>query len=424
MANPLFLLKKNLIFFRLFDQERKNMNIREQLEAIEEATLSAYAAKSAKSIGRTLFGEEPDEFRTVFQRDRDRILYSKAFKDLQYKTQVFLINEGDFYRTRLTHTLEVAQHARTLARALRLNEDLCEAIAYAHDLGHAPFGHTGEMTLNEILKEDGGFEHNFQSLRIVDLLEKRYKAYDGLNLCFETREGIARHTTLYDHPIVPEEFREQTSPTLEAQIVNIADPLAYCAHDLEDALNAGYLSINDIPQIKNPLVVRVLKKCRDRYPGFDDGDTIIRARLLVRTLIEETNIMVIEQTHKNLRRLNIRTLQDVRKAEIPVVTAPHQDWENFNQLKNFLFENVYKSPQVCIMNEKGRLILSGIFHHLEKNPDMLPRFYKFRFGQAEDKKAQRRVIADYLSGMTDRYAMDLYQMMFEPYEKVMFGFRE
>jgi dGTPase len=400
------------------------MNIREQLEAIEEATLSAYAAKSTKSIGRTLFGDEPDEFRTIFQRDRDRILYSKAFKDLQYKTQVFLINEGDFYRTRLTHTLEVAQHARTLARALRLNEDLCEAIAYAHDLGHAPFGHTGEMTLNEILKEDGGFEHNFQSLRIVDLLEKRYKAYDGLNLSFETREGIARHKTLYDHPIVPEEFRKQTSPTLEAQIVNIADPLAYCAHDLEDALNAGYLSINDIPQMKNPLVVRVLKKCRDRYPGFDDGDTIIRARLLVRTLIEETNIMVIEQTHENLRRLNIKTLQDVRRAEIPVVTAPPQDWENFDQLKSFLFENVYKRPQVCIMNEKGRLILSGIFHHLEKNPDMLPRFYKFRFSQADDKKAQRRVIADYLSGMTDRYAMDLYQMMFEPYEKVMFGFRE
>lgn len=400
------------------------MNIREQLEAIEEATLAAYAAKSAKSIGRTLYGDEPDEFRTAFQRDRDRILYSKAFKDLQYKTQVFLINEGDFYRTRLTHTLEVAQHARTLARALRLNEDLCEAIAYAHDLGHAPFGHTGEMTLNEILREEGGFEHNFQSLRIVDMLEKRYKAYDGLNLCFETREGIARHTTLYDHPIISEEFRKQTSPTLEAQIVNIADPLAYCAHDLEDALNAGYLSIDEIPQMKNPLVVRVVKKCQERYPGFDDGDTIIRARLLVRTLIEETNIMVIGQTHENLRRLDIHTLEDIRKAEDPVVTAPHQDWEDFNHLKGFLFENVYKRPQVSIMNEKGRLILSGIFHHLEKNPDMLPRLYKNRFDQAEDKKIQRRVIADYLSGMTDRYAMDLYQMMFEPYEKVMFGFRE
>jgi len=400
------------------------MKIREQLEAIEESTLAAYASKSAKSIGRTLHGDEPDDFRTAFQRDRDRILYSRAFKDLQYKTQVFLISEGDFYRTRLTHTLEVAQHARTLARAIRLNEDLCEAIAYAHDLGHAPFGHTGETTLNELMKMEGGFEHNLQSLRIVDLVEKRYKAYDGLNLCFETREGIARHSTVYDHPMVPEEFRKYPSPTLEAQIVNIADPLAYCAHDLEDALNAGYLYINDIIRMENPLVDRVLEKCADRYPGFNEADTIIRARLLVRTLIEETNIMVIEQTRKNLRRLKIKTLQDVRKAKSPIVTAPSQDWENFDQLKNFLFENVYRRPQVCIMNEKGRMIISRIFHHLEEKPDMLPGAFNFRFKRIRNKKARLGVIADYISGMTDRYAMDLYQMMFEPYEKVMFGFRE
>jgi len=400
------------------------MKVREKLEAIEEDTLASYASKSAASFGRTLHGDEPDDFRAAFQRDRDRILYSRAFKDLQYKTQVFLISEGDFYRTRLTHTLEVAQHARTLARALRLNEDLCEAIALAHDLGHAPFGHTGELTLNEILKKDGGFEHNIQSLRIVDLLEKRYKAYDGLNLCFETREGIARHSTIYDHPIVPAEFKKFPSPTLEAQIVNIADPLAYCAHDLEDALNTGFLSITDITGMENPLVVRVLLKCKERYAGFEEADTIIRARLLVRTLIEETNIMVIEQTHKNLRRLKINTLKEVRKAQKPIVTAPGQDWEDFNRLKSYLFENVYKRPQVCIMNEKGRLIISKIFFHLEKNPDMLPGSFKFRLKKAGNKKAQRRVIADYLSGMTDRYAMDLYQMMFEPYEKVMFGFRE
>ncbi len=400
------------------------MKIREQLETIEESTLAAYASKSAASIGRTLHGDEPDEFRTVFQRDRDRILYSKAFKDLQYKTQVFLISEGDFYRTRLTHTLEVAQHARTLARALRLNEDLCEAIAYAHDLGHAPFGHTGETTINELMKKDGGFEHNLQSLRIVDLLEKRYSAYDGLNLCFETREGIARHSTVYDHPIASEEFREHPSPTLEAQIVNIADPLAYCAHDLEDALTAGYLSMNDIPKMENPLVDQVLKKCGDRYPGFDTADTTIRARLLVRTLIEGTNIMVIKQTHNNLRRLKIKSIQEVRKEEVPIVTAPNQDWVHFNQLKTFLFENVYKRPQVSIMNEKGRLIISRIFHHLEEKPEMLPGVFKSRFFQTKDKKTRHRIIADYLSGMTDRYAMDLYQMMFEPYEKVMFGFRE
>ncbi|MBI4768811.1 MAG: deoxyguanosinetriphosphate triphosphohydrolase [Deltaproteobacteria bacterium] len=400
------------------------MNIKEQLENIEETTLAPYASKSAQSLGRTLHGDERDEFRTTFQRDRDRILYSKAFKGLQYKTQVFLITEGDFYRTRLTHTLEVSQHARTLARALRLNEDLCEAIAYAHDLGHAPLGHMGEATLNELMKKDGGFEHNLQSLRIVDLLEKPYKAYDGLNLCFETREGIARHTTIYDFPTIPEEFTKYPSPTLETQIVNIADPLAYCAHDLEDALNAGYLSMKDILDMRNPLVDRVLNKCREYYPGFAGADTIIQARLLVRTLIEETNIMVIEQTLKNLRHLKIKTLQDVRKEKFPVVTAPKRDWENFNKLKKFLFENVYKRPQVSIMNEKGRLIISRMFYHLEENPNMLPGAFKFRYGQATDKKARRRIITDYLSGMTDRYAMDLYQMMFEPYEKVMFGFRE
>jgi dGTPase len=397
---------------------------RERLEEIEEMALAPYASKSAGSLGRTLHGDEPDEFRANFQRDRDRILYSRAFKDLQYKTQVFLISEGDFYRTRLTHTLEVAQHARTLARSLRLNEDLCEAIAYAHDIGHTPFGHTGEETLNEIMAEEGGFEHNLQSLRIVDLLEKRYPAYEGLNLCFETREGIARHATTYDHPSIPEEFQRLTQPSLEAQVVNIADPLAYCAHDLEDALNAGYLAINTIKKMANPLVQRVLQKCRTKYNGFEAGGTIIQARLLVRTLIEETNIMVLTQTLARIEQHGIDSREQVRETVAPLVTAPERDWEDFKALKRFLFEQVYRSPQVCIMNEKGRLILTRIFRHLEKRPEMLPKGLFARIGQARGAEANRRVIVDYIAGMTDRYAMDLYQMMFEPYEKVMFGFRD
>lgn len=400
------------------------MSVREKLEEIEAGTLAPYASLSHASLGRTLHGEELDDFRTSFQRDRDRILYSKAFKDLQYKTQVFLISEGDFYRTRLTHTLEVAQHARTLARALRLNEDLCEAIAYAHDLGHTPFGHIGESTLNELMGPEGGFEHNIQSLRIVDLLEKRYEAYDGLNLCFETREGIARHTTTYDQPEIPEEFKKFRQPTLEAQVVNIADPLAYCAHDLEDALNAGYLSMEDIFRLKNPFVLKVLERCRLKYPGFDHFKAMVRSRLLVRTLIEESNIMAIEQTNKNLKDLGIRTPEDVRRSAHPIVAAPGSDWRDFEDLKRYLFENVYRLPQVCIMNEKGRLILSRLFRHLEKRPDMLPKGFRVFFEQAALTTDKRRVIADYISGMTDRYAMDLYQMMFEPYEKVMFGFRQ
>ncbi len=402
------------------------MKPRQWLEEVENQKLAGYATKCSESIGRTLHGPEEDEYRTCFQRDRDRILYSKYFKDLQYKTQVFRIVEGDFYRTRLTHTLEVAQHARTLSRALRLNEDLCEAIALAHDLGHAPFGHTGEETLNEILQNDGGFEHNLQSLRIVDELEKRYDKYEGLNLCFETREGIARHTTAYDNPRVPEEFRRFSRPSLEGQIVNIADPLAYCAHDLEDALNAGYLHFEDVETCgkRNPLVQRFLDQCQRRYAQFSRENKVIKSRLLVRTIIETTNVMVIEETEKNIKKFGIDSVADARKTEAAIVSAPQKDWEDFNELKDFLFQEVYRSPQVCIMNEKGKLIIRRLFEHLEKKPEMLPRSFMSRFEKATERQARRRIIADYISGMTDRYAMDLYQMMFEPYEKVMFEFRD
>jgi len=402
------------------------MNPRQWIEEVEDQKLAGYATRCSGSMGRTLHGPEEDEYRTCFQRDRDRILYSKYFKDLQYKTQVFRIVEGDFYRTRLTHTLEVAQHARTLSRALRLNEDLCEAIALAHDLGHTPFGHTGEETLNEILRDDGGFEHNLQSLRIVDELEKRYDKYEGLNLCFETREGIARHTTAYDTPNVPAEFQRFSRPSLEAQIVNIADPLAYCAHDLEDALNAGYLQFEDVETYgkKNPLVQRFLDQCERRYAQFSRQNKVIKSRLLVRTIIELTNVMVIEETEKNIKRFGIASVADARKTDAAVVSAPQKDWKDFGGLKDFLFKEVYRSPQVCIMNEKGKLIIKRLFEHLEKKPEMLPRSFLNRFEKAPDRRNQRRIIADYISGMTDRYAMDLYQMMFEPYEKVMFEFRD
>lgn len=400
------------------------MKPREWLEEWESQKLADYAVKSADTFGRTLHGPEEDDYRACFQRDRDRILYSKYFKDLQYKTQVFRIVEGDFYRTRLTHTLEVAQHARTLSRALRLNEDLCEAIALAHDLGHTPFGHIGEETLNEILAADGGFEHNLQSLKIVDKLEKRYERYDGLNLCYETREGIARHTTTYDDPKVPNEFQRFPRPSLEAQIVNIADPLAYCAHDLEDALNAGYLQFEEIEAYENPLVQKFLRQCQARYPGFESAVKIIKSRLLVRTIIETTNLLVIEETGKNILKFKIHSVETARKTDADMVAAPQKDWEDFKDLKRFLFQRVYQSPQVCIMNEKGRLILKRIFEHLERKPEMLPRNFRSRLENASDRAEKRRVIGDYLSGMTDRYAMDLYQMMFEPYEKIMFEFRE
>jgi dGTPase len=400
------------------------MKPRKWLEEVENQKLADYAAKSSQTLGRTLHGPEEDDYRACFQRDRDRILYSKYFKDLQYKTQVFRIIEGDFYRTRLTHTLEVAQHARTLSRALRLNEDLCEAIALAHDLGHTPFGHTGEETLNEIMQADGGFEHNLQSLRIVDKLEKRYGDYDGLNLCYETREGIARHTTTYDNPKVPEEFQRFPRPSLEAQIVNIADPLAYAAHDLEDALNVGYLKFEDIEAYKNPLVQGFIDQCCSKYKGFEKTNRVIKSRLLVRTIIETTNIMVIGETQKKIKKFRIHSVEQARNIKADIVSAPQKEWEEFKGLKNFLFQEVYRSPQVCIMNEKGKLIIKRLFEHLERSPEMLPRGFLGRFEKAANRSEKRRVIADYISGMTDRYAMDLYQMMFEPYEKIMFEFRE
>jgi dGTPase len=402
---------------------KSQMKPREWLEKNENDNLAAYAARSAQSMGRTLHGPEEDDYRTCFQRDRDRVLYSKYFKDLQYKTQVFRISEGDFYRTRLTHTLEVAQHARTLGRALRLNEDLCEAISLAHDLGHTPFGHIGEETLAEILKNDGGFEHNLQSLRIVDELEKRYDRYDGLNLCYETREGIARHTSTYDNPKVPEEFSRFPRPSLEAQVVNIADPLAYCAHDLEDALNAGYIQFDEVEEYENPLVQEILRLCIEIYPGFSTGDKVIRARLMVRKLIEFTNVMVIEETLQNIKKTRIGSVAEARRIRQDIVSAPAKEWKDFKELTNFLFAKVYRSPQVCIMNEKGKMIIRRMFGHLADKPEMLPRSFLERYEKAAGETAKKRIIADYISGMTDRYAMDLYQMMFEPYERVMFEFR-
>ena len=222
-------------------------NVRRISEDIERQVLAPYASLSAASRGRR-HSEEPDEYRTAFQRDRDRILYSTAFRRLQYKTQVYVIHEGDAYRTRLTHTLEVMQHARTLARVLRANEDLTEAIALGHDLGHAPFGHGGEEELNRLLAAQGGFEHNRQSLRLVDLLERRYQAFPGLNLSFEVREGLARHATVYDQPALAEEFAATPYPALECQIVNVADQLAFCAHDLDDALRSGLLTLENLQE--------------------------------------------------------------------------------------------------------------------------------------------------------------------------------
>jgi dGTPase len=390
---------------------------REGIEERENKYLAAYATKSSESIGRTLHGNEIDPYRTCFQRDRDRILYSTAFKRLQYKTQVYLTHEGDFYRTRLTHTLEVVQHAKTFARIFRVNEDLCEAIGLAHDLGHAPFGHAGEKTLNEIMKKYGGFEHNFQSLRIVDQLEKRYPKYDGLNLCYETREGLARHTTHYDNPNILKEFKKFPFPSLEAQIVNISDPLAFCAHDLEDALAAGFIeSYSDLGKLNLAFIEEIIDKVkRETSPSQDN---LIKNRIFVRNLIEHLSIDVFNQTIKNINKFKIKNVADVRSAKHNIVDMSPKMGSQFKKLFKYFENEVYHSPQVLRMNEKGKMIIENLFNKFDKTPKILPKRTYNRYEKAQTEADKKKAICDFISGMTDKYAMDFYQQLFEPYERV------
>lgn len=390
---------------------------RKIIEEKENQTLATYAIKSTQSKGRTLYGNEIDPYRTCFQRDRDRILYSAAFKRLQYKTQVFLTHEGDFYRTRLTHTLEVVQHAKTFARVFCINEDLCEAIAMAHDIGHAPFGHAGEKTLNSIMEDYGGFEHNIQGLKIVDQLEKRYPRYDGLNLCYETREGIARHTTNYDKPNIPEEFIRFPFPSVETQTVNISDPLAFCAHDLEDALAAGFIKYEALRKPKLPFINRIIDKVKTETKYA--RDSLIINRIFVRNLIEYLSIDVIKQTCRNIDELKIKSVEDVRNAKCIIVDMSPKMKSQFNKLRKYFEDEIYFNPQVLRMNEKGKMIIEKLFDKFEKNPKILPKRTLKKYENARSKNAKKRVICDFISGMTDRYAMDFYQQLFEPYEKVM-----
>jgi len=391
---------------------------RKEIELWENKYLATYAIKSSQSKGR-LHKKEDDIYRPCFQRDRDRILYSTAFKRLQYKTQVFLTHEGDFYRTRLTHTLEVVQHARTFARIFTLNEHLCEAIAMAHDLGHSPFGHWGEKTLHTIMKNYGGFEHNIQSLRIVDQLEKRYPNYDGLNLCFETREGIARHETCYDKPIALDEFSEFRFPSLEAQFVSISDTLAFCAHDLEDALVAklikNYDTLNN--KLKLPFLKRIIDEVKAETRHARNG--LVKNRIFIRKLIEQFTIAVIKQTEKNLKELNINSVKEVRNSKRLVVGMSPNMWSQVNDLRQYLYDEVYLSSQVLRMTEKGIMIIRRLFRKIDKNPRIVPKRTFIKYKGAKSKIREKRVICDFISGMTDKYAMDFYQQLFAPYERVM-----
>ncbi len=390
-----------------------------------EAGVASYASRSNCTLGRKYEENRVnDGYRTPFQHDRDRIIYSTAFRRLQYKTQVYVVHEGDFYRTRLTHSLEVMQHAQTLARALGANEDLVEAISYAHDLGHPPFGHAGEETLNELMEEQG-FEHNFQSLRIVDELEMRYHSFPGLNLCYETREGLARHSTTHDDPRLPDEFSERQQPALETQISDVADELAYCTHDLDDALTAGLIdkqqvldSHIDVVQQGAEIASRELKDMKPRGRLQAEKMWI---RRLVRHMIEIFSVDVIKTTRQRIKQHNIMTLDDVVSRDCRLVGMSEKCQQSFAQLGDWLYETVYRHPRVLRQVRKGKMILKKLFQAFEEEPRMLHPLTWEKYQQCEgDHQTQRRVICDHLAGMTDRYAMDLYESLFEPYEKVLY----
>ncbi|MGE5583417.1 MAG: deoxyguanosinetriphosphate triphosphohydrolase [Bacillota bacterium] len=392
------------------------------MEEFEEMSLAPYASKAKETRGRK-YPETEDAYRTCYQRDRDRIIYTTAFKNLQFKTQVFMVHEGDYYRTRLTHTLEVMQHARTFARVLRVNEDLVEAIALAHDLGHTPFGHAGEEVLSILLKDYGGFDHNLHSLRVVDCLEERYPSFPGLNLTFETREGLARHVTKYDNPQIPTEFQGCPQPGPEAQIVNISDSLAFAAHDLDDALRVGLVSWEDVTGLAIPVLKEIEAEITAEEKNSGPFPPQLKINRLVRHLIYRFNEDCILFSSGNLERLKPKSAGEIRLLVQPVIALSPERRRDLEMLNSFLFDQVYKNPVVLMMAEKGKMILEKLFRRFWNNPQLLPAFVWQKSGKMSGENTKAHLIGDYLASLTDRQAMDIYEMMFEPYTKVMsFGF--
>ncbi|MGF6536408.1 dGTPase [Paraburkholderia sp. GAS206C] len=368
-----------------------------------EAHLAPYAAHASQSRGRR-YTEAPPSARTEFQRDRDRIVHSTAFRRLEYKTQVFVNHEGDLFRTRLTHSLEVAQIARSVARNLRVNEDLVEAISLAHDLGHTPFGHAGQDALNECMREHGGFEHNLQSLAVVDDLEEHYGAFNGLNLCFETREGILKHCSRENARrlgALGERFLEGRQPSIEAQIANVADEIAYNNHDVDDGLRSGLITVGQLAEVE--LWQTHYEAALRDYPQIE-GRRLIHET--VRRIINTLIVDLIETTTGNLNRHAPASLDAVRAAP-PLVAHSETVAAQATVLKRFLFKNLYRHYRVMRMANKARRVVIGLFDAFTDDPRLLPPSY-----QSPDPAIQPRLVAHYIAGMTDRYALKEYQRLF------------
>ena len=371
----------------------------------DDAHLAPYAAHSAQGRGRR-FDEAPAESRSQFQRDRDRIIHSSAFRRLEYKTQVFLNHEGDLFRTRLTHSLEVAQVGRSLARSLDLNEDLVEAIALAHDLGHTPFGHVGQDVLNECMKEYGGFEHNLQSLRVVDELEQHYGAFDGLNLMFETREGILKHCSLANaRQLGPlgVRFIERSQPSLEAQLTNLADEIAYNNHDIDDGLRSGLISMAQMDEVA--LFGRHRRAVELAFPGLPGRRAVYET---LRRMISALAADLVATSTALIRAAAPRDIDAVRAAP-PLIRFSEPMRAEATELKRFLYANLYRHHQVNRMRAKASRIVRELFDAFMAEPVLLAPDYQ---DQSGDPQRQARMIADYIAGMTDRYAIREYRRLF------------
>lgn len=366
-------------------------------------TLAPYAADPGKSFGRK-FQEPVSQTRNDFQRDRDRIIHSTAFRRLEYKTQVFVNHEGDLFRTRLTHSLEVAQMARGIARTLNLHEDLTEAIALAHDLGHTPFGHAGQDALNACMKKFGGFEHNLQSLRVVEKLELRYADFDGLNLTFETREGILKHCSITNAKQlgdVGERFLNKTSPSLEAQLTNYADEIAYNNHDVDDGLRSGLISIEQLEEVE--LFAENLNLVKQKYPKLD------AKRLIHETIRRMINQLVVDLcTHSanNIAEHQPQTIEDIRNIPALIGFSPAIAAKNL-KLKQFLRNNLYHHYKVNRMSAKAERIVTDLFNVFFENPGLLPTEF-----QQFSKIDKARAVSDYIAGMTDRFAIREHRKLF------------
>jgi dGTPase len=379
------------------------------LESTERPDLSGFAAKSAESLGRR-YTEGFRDNRPAFERDRDRIIHCAAFRRLEYKTQVFVNHEGDYYRTRLTHSLEVAQIGKAVARRLRLNEELTEALALAHDLGHTPFGHTGEEVLNRLMKDHGGFEHNRQSLRVVDELEERYAGFNGLNLSFEVREGLIKHSSPYDTPTGEiDQFLPGTVPVIEAQLINFTDEIAYNNHDIDDGLKSGYITLEQLSEVE--LWREVYEDIRRRFP---DADPL---RMRYQTISSLIGTFINDLTVETARRIsenNIESVEDLRRVNVMVAGFSEELSRKNRELKLFLLQNLYHHYKVERMRVKAERYLTHLFTTYRSYPTLLPVKYLKKM----ELFGTERVICDYIAGMTDRFALDEYKRLFEPYERV------